>query len=194
MKTRVLSILLLAFLSLSLTGCFSGRTSVIASQYASKPYDIYLNGNLVCRMGSDDDCTFQTRGTRAGGILEAYLDGQRVGSIEVHRSFSLLSLLWAYPTLSLSLWLYRAYPNEIEIPIDSYVLNSGYNNRSNSGEAAISVWDRPYKTTKKSQNKKAKQVETEPAEADEPQAVRGQDAEPTAEPSYEEAPAKSVWD
>ncbi|SIO01764.1 hypothetical protein SAMN05720758_1032 [Fibrobacter sp. UWB11] len=178
-------------MSLNLTGCFSGRTNVVATQYASRPYDIYLNGNLVCKMGNDDDCSFQTRGTRAGGILEAYLDGQRVGSIEVHRSMSFATLLWALPTYTLSLWLYQAYPDEIEIPIDTYVLRQDY--KGNSTES-VSVWDRPYNTTKKAQ-KKVKQEETTPADVEEPKAVRGESAEPTEEPSYEEtAPAKSVWD
>ena len=78
MKTKILSILLLAAVSVNLTGCFAGRSSIVASQYGSKPYDIYLNGNPICRLGSDEDCTVQTRGTRAGGQLEAYMDGQRV--------------------------------------------------------------------------------------------------------------------
>ncbi|SHK70350.1 hypothetical protein [Fibrobacter sp. UWB12] len=191
MKTRVLPILLLTSMSLNLTGCFSGRTNIVATQYASRPYDIYLNGYLVCKMGNDDDCSFQTRGTRAGGILEAYLDGQRVGSIEVHRSMSFATLLWALPTYTLSLWLYQAYPDEIEIPIDTYVLRQDY--KGNSTES-VSVWDRPYNTTKKAQ-KKVKQEETIPADVEEPKAVRGENAEPTEEPSYEEAaPAKSVWD
>ena len=141
-------------------------------------------------MSSDDDCSFQTRGTRAGGILEAYLDGQRVGSIEIHRHFSFLSLLWGYPTFTLSFWLYKAYPDEIEIPIDSYVLRSGYN--SDSNEQAVSVWDRPFNSTTKKTKKKVKPVETVPEETDEPQAVRGEDTDHSEESAP--APRTSVWD
>lgn len=114
-----------------------GRTTVRASHYSSKPYEIYLNGRQVCEMSSDDDCTFQTRGTRAGGELEAYLDGQKVGSIEIRRTISPLSILLAPFTDCLSLWLYRAYPDDIEIPIETYM------NEVNG--STTSVWDMPYK-------------------------------------------------
>lgn len=196
MKTKILPTLFLATLSLGLTGCFSGRTSVVATQYASEPYDLYLNGNLVCKLGSDDDCSFQTRGTRAGGVLEAYLNGHRVGSIQIHRTMSFASLLWAVPTYTLSLWLYQAYPDEIEIPIDSYVMKATYED-GNSGESAVSVWDRPYMSS----SKKAKNTVTQeeaasvPVDTEEPRAVRGEDAESNVEPVSEEStPAKSVWD
>jgi hypothetical protein len=191
MKTKVLPTLLLATLSLGMTGCFSGRTSVVASHYASKPYDIYLNGYFVCKMGGDYDCSFQTRGTTAGGILEAYLDDQRVGSIEVHRSMSFLSLLWAIPTYTLSLWLYQAYPDEIEIPIDTYVKRPS--NSSETSETSVSVWDRPYTLPQKTK-KTVKPVETapEPVETEEPKAVRGENAAPVE--TEEPASGKSVWD
>lgn len=189
MNTKVISTLLLATVSLSLTGCFAGRTSVTASQYASRPYDIYLNGQPVCRMGSDEDCSFQTRGTRAGGMLEAYLDGQRVGAVEVHRSISAASILWIPLTYGMSLFLYKAYPDDIEIPIDTYVTRPSY---SNNNEQGGSVWDRPYSSSNKVK-KTVKQQESvmQPSEYEEPKAVRGEDAE-----FYDEAaPAKkSVWD
>ena len=182
MKARIVSILLLAAVSVNLTGCFAGRTKVIASQYASRPYDIYLDGKPVCRMGDDEDCTFQTRGTRAGGQLEAFLDGQRVGSIEVHRSMSFMSILFAPFTYTLSLWLYQAYPDEIEIPIDNYMMRySTNNNNENSG---ISVWDRPYKVTKKVKKPTPVEPKTEPI--DDAPYIETND-EPTAV-------QKSVWD
>ena len=193
MKTKVFQILTIATLSLGLTGCFSGRTSVVATQYASRPYDLYLNGNLVCKLGSDDDCTFQTRGTTAGGQLEAYLDGQSVGAIEVHRGISFASILWIPLTYGMSLFLYKAYPDEIEIPIDSYVLRSGYRSDNGDSFGSGSVWDRPYSSTKKVK-KTVKQVETAPIDSDEPRAVRGQDATPEEPVNEESAPAKSVWD
>ena len=184
MNTKFLSFLLLATASISLTGCFSGRTSVTASHYDSRPYDIYLNGRQICRMSSDDDCSFQTRGTRAGGQLEAYLDGQRVGSIEVHRSISIATLLWAIPTYTAALWLYQAYPDEIEIPIDTYLIRN--NNNSSNGETT-SVWDRPYNSTKKAK-KVEKPVESEaaPEQVDDAPYVETND-EPTAV-------RKSIWD
>lgn len=186
MKTKVLSILLLASLSLSLTGCFAGRTSIVASQYTSTPYDIYFNGNLLCKMSDESDCTIQTRGISNSGILEAYLDGQRVGAVAIHRSISLASILWMPLTYGLSIFVYKAYPDEIEIPIDSYVMRSNFN--SDTGKPT-SVWDRPYNPTKK---KTAKSIESVPADTDEPRAVRGEDADYSE--STAPAPKASVWD
>lgn len=188
MNTKVLSILLLALLSLSLTGCFAGRTSVMATQYASKPYDIYLNGNYICKMGDDSDCTIQTRGTSDGGVLEAYLDGQRVGAVAIHRSISFASILWMPLTYGLSLFVYKAYPDDIEIPIDIYALRSEHNSKSSFDESSVSVWDRPYNLPQK----KAKKVESVPAETDEPIAVRGEDANYSEDTAP--APRTSVWD
>jgi hypothetical protein len=186
MKTKILSILLLAAVSVNLTGCFAGRSSIVASQYGSKPYDIYLNGNPICRLGSDEDCTVQTRGTRAGGQLEAYMDGQRVGSVNIHREVTFMSILFMPVTYCLSFWLYKAYPDEIEIPIDSYVLRTGNNNSgfSNGG----SVWDRPYTSSKKVE-KTVKPVESvqEPTEVESTYEDSNSEAEPTAV-------RKSVWD
>ena len=188
MKSKVISLLLLAAVSVNLTGCFAGRTSVVASQYASTPYDIYLNGKQVCKMGNDDDCSFQTRGTRAGGMLEAYLNGQRVGSTNIHREITMASILFAPFTYCLSIWLYKAYPDEIEIPIDTYLLRNGGNNEGfdNGG----SVWDRPYNLPKKS--KKVEAPVEEPTEENAPATVRDG---ATEDSSDEPAPAqKSVWD
>lgn len=186
---------LIASASLNLTGCFSGRTSVVASQYSSKPYDIYLNGRQVCRMGGDEECTFQTRGTRAGGLLEAYLDGQRVGSINIHRTVSFATILWAIPTYGAALFLYKAYPDEIEIPIDTYVLrngnnNYGYSKQRENNEYSGSVWDRPF-TTKKT--KKAEipvsptETEVSPQETVESNVTEATSSEPFST-------KKSIWD
>ena len=184
MKTKVLAILLLASLSLSLTGCFAGRSSIVASQYASTPYDIYFNGNLLCKMGDDYDCSLQTRGTSNGGILEAYLDGRRVGAVAIHRSISLASILWMPLTYGLSIFTYKAYPSEIEIPIDTYVMRSDFNNDNGK---PTSVWDRPYNS---SQKKTVKSIES--ANTDEPQAVRGEDADYSEDTAP--TPRTSVWD
>lgn len=188
MMRKILTLSLIASVSLSMTGCFAGRSSVVASQYASKPYDIYLNGRQVCKMASDDDCSFQTRGTRAGGHLEAYLDGQRVGSINIHRSISFASILWAPFTYLSSIWLYQAYPDEIEIPIDTYLLRGGSN--SSDFDNGGSVWDRPVNIQKKTKKVSAPEESVEEAA---PTAVRNGDSEN----AYEEpaAPKKSsVWD
>lgn len=186
MKTKVLSILLLASLSFSLTGCFSGRTSIVASQYASTPYDIYFNGNLLCKMSDNYDCSIATRGISNSGILEAYLDGQRVGVVAIHRSISLASILWMPLTYGLSIFVYKAYPDEIEIPIDNYVMRSNYN--SDTGKPK-SVWDRPFDSSKKTTEKSLGSV---PADTDEPRAVRGEDADYSE--STAPAPKASVWD
>ena len=188
MMRKILTLSLIASVSLSMTGCFAGRSSVVASQYASKPYDIYLNGRQVCKMASDDDCSFQTRGTRAGGHLEAYLDGQRVGSINIHRSISFASILWAPFTYLSSIWLYQAYPDEIEIRIDTYLLRGGSN--SSDFDNGGSVWDRPVNIQKKTKKVSAPEESVEDAA---PTAVRNGDSEN----AYEEpaAPKKSsVWD
>ena len=80
-------------------------------------------------MSSEDDCSFQTRGTRAGGLLEAQLDGRVVGSTNIHREITMLSILFSPVTYLTSIWLYRAYPDEIEIPIDPYILRVPFPNR-----------------------------------------------------------------
>jgi hypothetical protein len=190
MIRKVTSILLIASVSFCMTGCFSGRTSLTASHYASKPYDIYLNGYHVCKMGSDDDCSFQTRGTRAGGILEAQLDGQVVGSTNIHREITMLSILFTPVTYAMSIWLYRAYPDEIEIPIDPYIIKDIDNGSKNT----VSVWDRPYNVSTKSK-KKAQSVE-ESIDESAPQAVRdGATAGTDVETGDEPTPVKkSVWD
>lgn len=196
MIRKTVSILLIASVSLSLTGCFSGRTSVTASRYATRPYDIYLNGKHICEMSSEDDCSFQTRGTRAGGLLEAQLDGRVIGSTNIHREITMLSILFSPVTFLTSIWLYRAYPDEIEIPIDPYILRDC----DNGNKETVSVWDLPYSA--KNSKKAAKSVETSSDESvtetdksdltsQEPRAVRGEDAAPQEEPATVK---KSVWD
>ena len=196
MIRKTASILLIASVSLSLTGCFAGRSSVTASRYATRPYDVYLNGNHVCKLGADDDCSFQTRGTRAGGVLEAQLDGRVVGSTNIHREITMLSILFSPVTYFTSIWLYRAYPDEIEIPIDPYLMRDS----DNGNKETVSVWDLPYSA--KSSKKAVKSVETPTEESvteadksdltsDEPRAVRGEDAVPQEEPATVK---RSVWD
>ncbi len=142
MKSRVLSYLLIASASLSLTGCFWGQTHITASEYSSKPYEIYKDGEHICTMQSDNDCTISKHGaSTSAGILEAYQDGQKVGTIRIKRQVTFSSLLWIPLTYGLSYWLYRAYPSNVEIPV--YPLYKT-NNNGNAG----SSWDDPLPTEK----------------------------------------------
>jgi len=144
---KILTIFVVAIFSMSMTGCFSGRTNVVASSYSSEPYDIYLNGKLLCSLGDDEECTFQTRGTRAGGRLEARLNDQKVGSIRIHRSITPLTVLWTFIFIP-SIWLYQAYPDEIEIPIDKRDLQRAKMGKAEFGSSTTSesVWDKPAAT------------------------------------------------
>ena len=106
----------------------------------------------------------------------------------MHRSISFASILWAPFTYLSSIWLYQAYPDEIEIPIDTYLLRGGSN--SSDFDNGGSVWDRPVNIQKKTKKVSAPEESVEDAA---PTAVRNGDSEN----AYEEpaAPKKSsVWD
>lgn len=147
-------------------------------------------------MSSDDDCSFQTRGTRAGGLLEARLNGRVVGSINIHREITMASILFSPFTYLTSIWLYKAYPDEIEIPIDPYIMRD---NESGNKET-VSVWDLPYsennskktvKPTETTTEESVKETDESGLSSEEPHAVRGEDAVPQEEPGTVK---RSVWD
>jgi len=139
---KIIHTLLLASATLTLSGCFTGQTSITASQYTSKPYQIYINGKQYCQMSSGNDCTIQTRGTYNEIYIEAFLDGEKVGDLRTSRHVTLASILWMPFTYWSSYWLYRAFPEDIEIQINDRAL------RETLPEGQVSVWDRPFNSKK----------------------------------------------
>ena len=139
---KIIPILLMASATLMMTGCFTGQSSIVASSYSGAPYEIYANGKHICTMNSDNSCSIKTRGASDPIYFEAFKDGNLVGSIRASRHVTPASILWVPFTYATSFWLYRAFPDELEIPIDKQAL------RNNSPDDGISVWDKPYNSKK----------------------------------------------
>ena len=178
---KIIPILLMASASLMMTGCFTGQSSISASNYSGAPYEIYANGKHICTMRSGNDCSIGTRGSSDPIYIEAFKDGTVVGSIRISRHVTPASILWVPFTYASSFWLYRAFPDDIEIPIDRNAL------KANSPDDGISVWDKPYHPKKKDTEK--------------PVVLQAEDNEDlTTEENVEEAEPtpvrkkKSVWD
>ena len=100
--------------SLSLCGCFAGRTKIAAAD--GRSYEVYGNGALLCE--SSQDCKITQRGSPHTIDLELVKNGKIVGSKSIRREMTTASVLWGFCTYFASLYLYQAYPDEVFIPIN----------------------------------------------------------------------------
>lgn len=152
-KAFVIHSLVLLITALSLTGCFFGRSKIVVSDGGN--YDIYANDQYVCST-KKSDCSLQQRGTSDPVRLEAVKDGTVYGETTTSRSITVASILWAPFTYYSSLFLYKAYPDEIYIyvgdrdrhkegGVERYKNSDGEwkTEENTSGSSSGSVWDKP---------------------------------------------------
>lgn len=102
-------------LVLPLTGCFFGRSKIVVSDGGN--YDVYANDEYICST-RNDDCSLPQRGGTAPVHLQAVKDGVVAGETDASRSITAASILWAPFTYYTSLFIYKAYPDEIYIYVD----------------------------------------------------------------------------
>lgn len=136
-------------MALPLTGCYFGRSKIVVSDGGS--YEIYANESYVCST-SNSDCSLTKRGGSGEVQLRAVKNGEVAGETYVSRSITAASVIWAPFTYYTSLFIYKAYPDEIYIYVGD---RERYNLSTENGGPSIwrdtehsqsnegSVWDKP---------------------------------------------------
>lgn len=140
-------------LVLPLTGCFFGRSKIVVSDGGN--YDVYANDEYICST-RNDDCSLPQRGATAPVHLQAVKNGVVAGETDASRSITVASILWAPFTYYTSLFIYKAYPDEIYIYVSDgdrnqedpakryYREEPGWDSKkSTSGSNSGSVWEKP---------------------------------------------------
>ncbi len=116
---------------------------------------MYADDEYLCNTGRD--CYIQTRGGSNPKLLKAVDDGEVVGMHHIERSITMASILWAPFTYYTSLFVYKAYPDNIEISIYPSMVerySSGHGEKgapfktdnSDRGNSGGSVWEKPLLT------------------------------------------------
>lgn len=140
---------------LSLTGCYFGKSKIVVSDGGT--YDIYANEEFVCTTRVSD-CGLTTRGSTSPVQLQAVKNGRVMGVAYASRSITAASILWGPFTYWTSIFIYKAYPDEIFIYVGdkdgirdadghfssgrSSWIGEGASTGSDGGSDG-SVWDKP---------------------------------------------------
>lgn len=139
---------LMLLLTLPLMGCWAGRTRINVSDGGS--YDIYSNDTFLCNT-TVDECKLLQRGGAGTVTLEAKVGDEVVGSKVAQRSITAASVLWGPFTYWTSLFLYKAYPDEITINVaprydqasKPSVWREPEKPKEGDADDGLSVWERP---------------------------------------------------
>lgn len=141
---RIASIAILLLLTISLNGCFFGRSKIVVSDGGS--YDIYADESYVCSTGRGD-CYLAKRGTSSPVHLKAVHKDVVAGETQISRSITVASVIWAPFTYYSSLFLYQAYPDEIYIYVGEPDENGSgakwLSEQDDAPKESGSVWDKP---------------------------------------------------
>ena len=122
---RIVTLLAISAFALSLRGCYLSRTHLHTTD--GRSYEIYGDGVLLCE--DSQDCSIPQCGTPHRMELEAVKNGTVVGRTTIRRRITSETILWGFATYFTSLYLYQAYPKNVNIPIDynSDAANNGLN-------------------------------------------------------------------
>lgn len=143
---RIAAITIISVAAFSLSGCYLSRTHLHTTD--GKSYEIYGNGVLLCE--DSQDCSIAQCGTPYIMELEAVKNGTVVGKKTIRRHITAESVLWGFATYFTSLYLYQAYPKNVNIPIDNN--SDGVADSSASGTQAFD-WNRsPFENENSSWN------------------------------------------